>query len=117
MDLILDLVGGPYLAGNQRVLAKRGRHVVVGVAGGAKAEVDLRVLMGRRGSIRGTVLRARSPGEKAEIATAFTQAVVPRFEDGSLKPVVDRLLPAEDAPEAHRLLESNRTFGKVLLRW
>jgi NADPH2:quinone reductase len=117
VDVILDLVGGPYLAGNQRVLAGRGRHVVVGVTGGARAEVDLRALMGRRGSIRGTVLRARSPQEKAEVASGFTRAVVPRFEDGSLKPVVDRLFPADEAAAAHRLLESNDTFGKVLLRW
>ncbi|MCG6955178.1 MAG: NAD(P)H-quinone oxidoreductase [Gemmatimonadetes bacterium] len=117
VDVILDLVGGPYLAGNQRVLARRGRHVVVGVTGGARAEVDLRALMGKRGSIRGTVLRARSLQEKAEIAAGFAQAVVPRFEDGTLKPVVDRLFPAEQAAEAHRLVEANRTFGKVLIRW
>lgn len=117
VDVILDLVGGPYLAGNQRVLARRGRHVVVGVTGGPKAEVDLRALMGRRASIRGTVLRARSPREKAEIAAGFTHTVLPRFEDGSLKPVVDRLFPPEEAAEAHRLVEANGTFGKVLLRW
>lgn len=116
-DVILDLVGGPYLAGNQRVLAPGGRHVVVGVTGGPKAEVDLRALMGRRGSIRGTVLRARSPEEKAAIAAGFTRAVVPRFEEGALRPVVDQVLSAEQAAEAHRLVETNRTFGKILLRW
>lgn len=117
VDVILDLVGGPYLAGNQRVLAKRGRHVVVGVTGGAKAEVDLRALMRTRGSVRGTVLRARSQREKAEIALGFTRVVVPRFEDGSLKPVVDRVFPPEEAAQAHRLVETNGTFGKVLLQW
>jgi NADPH2:quinone reductase len=116
-DVILDLVGGPYLAGNQRVLAPQGRHVVVGVTGGPKAEVDLRALMGRRGSIRGTVLRARSPEEKAGLADGFTRTVVPRFEEGALRPVVDQVLPAEQAAEAHQLVETNRTFGKILLRW
>lgn len=117
VDVILDLVGGPYLAGNQRVLALRGRHVVVGVPGGARAEVDLRTLMGRRASLRGTVLRARPHEEKAELAARFTQEVEPRFAAGALKPVVDRVFPAAEAAEAHRLVASNSTFGKVLLGW
>lgn len=116
-DVILDLVGGPYLAGNQRVLARLGRQIVVGVAGGARAEIDLRVLMGRRGAIRGTVLRARAPEEKAGLAARFAGDVVPRFEAGALMPVVDQVMPAAEAPEAHRLVESNQTFGKVLLSW
>ena len=116
-DVILDLVGGPYLAGNQKVLALRGRHIVVGVTGGARTDVDLRALMARRGSIRGTVLRARPLEEKVALTRAFEQEALPRFESGALSPVLDRILPAENAPEAHRLLEDNVTFGKVLLRW
>jgi len=117
VDVILDLVGGPYLAGNQKVLAPRGRHIVVGVTGGAKAEVDLRALMGRRGSLRGTVLRARPLEEKVALTRAFAEQALPHFASGALRPVVDRVLPASEAPEAHRLLEANATFGKVLLRW
>ncbi len=117
VDVILDLVGGPYLEGNQRVLAPLGRQIVVGVAGGARAEIDLRALMGRRGAIRGTVLRARPPGEKAALASRFGAEVVPRFAAGALRPVVDRVMPAAEAPEAHRLVASNQTFGKVLLAW
>lgn len=116
-DVILDLVGGPYLAGNQKALAPGGRHIVVGVTGGPKAEVDLRSLMGRRGCIRGTVLRARSLEEKIGLARAFEERVLPLFDAGPLRPVVDRVLPAEQAAEAHGLLEANATFGKVLLRW
>jgi putative PIG3 family NAD(P)H quinone oxidoreductase len=116
-DVILDLVGGPYLAGNQRVLASRGRHIVVGVTGGATAEIDLRRLMGRRGSIRGTVLRARSVAEKALLARAFESQVLPGFADDTLAPVVDRTFPAADAGDAHRYMESNRSFGKILLTW
>jgi NADPH2:quinone reductase len=116
-DVILDLVGGPYLADNQRVLATLGRQVVVGISGGARTEIDLRALMGRRGTIRGTVLRARPAAEKAELAARFAREVVPRFASGALQPVVDRVFPAAEAPEAHRLVASNRTFGKVLLSW
>ena len=116
-DVILDLVGGPYLAGNQKVLALRGRHIVVGVTGGARTDVDLRALMARRGSIRGTVLRARPLEEKVALTRAFEREALPRFESGALSPVLDRILSAAEAPEAHRLLEDNVTFGKVLLRW
>jgi NADPH:quinone reductase len=116
-DVILDLVGGPYLAGNQKVLAPGGRHIVVGVTGGPKAEMDLRSLMTRRGSIRGTVLRARPVEEKIELTRAFESRALAFFDSGVLRPVVDRILPAAEAAEAHRLLEGNATFGKVLLRW
>jgi putative PIG3 family NAD(P)H quinone oxidoreductase len=117
VDVILDLVGAAYLEGNQRVLARRGRHVVVGIPSGRRAEVDLRRLMDRRASIRGTVLRARSVEEKAELARAFREEVIPMLESGEARPVVDRIFPAEDAAEAHRLLEENRSFGKLLLEW
>lgn len=116
-DVILDLVGGPYLAGNQKVLAPRGRHVVVGVTGGPRTEVDLRALMVRRGSIRGTVLRVRPLEEKVALTRAFEEQALGLFATGALRPVVDHVLPAEEAPRAHALLEENATFGKVLLTW
>jgi len=116
-DVILDLVGGAYLEGNQRVLAVGGRHIVVGVPSGPKAQVDLRVLMGRRASMRGTVLRARPVGEKAALARAFAEQVLPGFASGELRPVIDRVLPAVEAAEAHRLMEANENFGKILLEW
>jgi putative PIG3 family NAD(P)H quinone oxidoreductase len=116
-DVILDLVGGPYLAGNQRVLATGGRHIVVGVTGGPKTEVDLRALMTRRAHIRGTVLRVRPVEEKIALTQAFEAQVLPLFRSGALRPVVDRVLPASEAAEAHGLLEANATFGKVLLQW
>jgi len=117
VDVILDLVGGPYLAANQRVLAPRGRHVVVGVPGGARAEIDLRALMVKRGRLFGTVLRARPTHETAALARAFEADVLPGLADGSLRPVVDRILPAHDAAEAHRMMERNENFGKILLSW
>lgn len=117
VDVILDLVGGSYLPGNQEVIASGGRHVVVGVPSGPRAELDLRLLMGKRASIRGTVLRARPLAEKIELAEAFTRDILPALAAGRVAPVVDRILPVESVAEAHRYLESNESFGKVLLSW
>jgi len=121
VDVILDLVGGAYLAGNLGVLAPRARWVVVGVPGGGKGTLDLRRVMTRRATLMGTVLRARPPEEKALLARDFETRVVPQFEagagDGRLRPVVDTILPWREGAEAHRRLEANDTFGKVLLRW
>lgn len=117
VDVILDLVGGPYLEGNQRVIAQRGRHVVVGVPGGSDATLSLRALMGSRASIRGTVLRGRPLTEKEALARAFERDVLPGFADGDLRPVIDRTFPAAEAAEAHRTMEANRNFGKLLLEW
>jgi NADPH2:quinone reductase len=117
VDVILDLVGGSYLAGNQRVLASGGRHIVVGVPSGSHSEIDLRLLMRKRGSIRGTVLRSRGVEEKAALARAFEEVVVPRLAAGSVRPVVDRVYGPADAGEAHRRMEANVNFGKILLSW
>jgi putative PIG3 family NAD(P)H quinone oxidoreductase len=117
VDVILDLVGGPYLSGNQRVLATRGRMIVVGVTGGVRAEIDLRLLMARRASIAGTVLRARPPEEKARLAHAFTERVVPVLGSGDVRPVVDDVYAPERVADAHRRIEANDSFGKLVLRW
>lgn len=117
VDVILDLVGGPYLEGNQKVLAHQGRHIVVGVPGGPKATLDLRALMRARGSIRGTVLRARPRQEKVELARAFEEWACPLFAARRVRPVIDDVLPAEAASEAHVRMAENRTFGKLLLTW
>ena len=117
VDVVLDLVGGAYLEGNQRVLAERGRHVVVGIPSGSRSTLDLGLLMRKRASLRGTVLRSRPSDEKAALARAFSRDVSPGFEDGSLRPVIDRIFPAEDAAAAHRRMEENRNFGKLLLAW
>lgn len=117
VDAVLDLVGGAYLPGNQEVMASGGRHIVVGTPAGGRAEVDLRLLMGRRATIRGTVLRARPREEKLALARRFEAAVVPRFESGDLAPVLDRTFPAEDVSAAHGWMEENRNFGKILLLW
>ena len=116
-DVILDLVGASYLAGNQAAIAVGGRHVVVGVPGGSRAGIDLRRLMVRRARLYGTVLRARRVEEKATLAAEFTSAVLPGFAGGTLQPVIDSVLPATRAAEAHRRMEENRNFGKIVLAW
>jgi putative PIG3 family NAD(P)H quinone oxidoreductase len=116
-DVILDLVGAPYLAGNQKAIAARGRMVVVGVTGGPKAEIDLRALMGKRATMVGTVLRARPLEQKIALARAFAERVVPGFAAGSLKPVIDGVYRPEQAADAHRRMEENETFGKLLIVW
>jgi len=117
VDVVLDLVGGPYLSGNVEVLAVGGRWVVVGVSGGAVAEMDLRGLMVKRASVTGTVLRARPLEEKIALARAFEARVIPQFEQERLEPVIDRIYRPEEAAEAHRRMEANLNFGKLLLTW
>ena len=117
VDVILDLVGAPYLAKNQAAISVGGRHVVVGVPGGSRAEIDLRALMARRARLFGTVLRARGVAEKAALAREFGAAVVPGFVDGSLVPVIDRVFAVTEAADAHRRMEANRNFGKIVMVW
>ena len=117
VDVILDLVGGSYLEGNQRALATCGRHVVVGVPGGPVAPIDLRAMMSRRATLKGTVLRARPLAEKAALAAAFEERVLPMFTDGRASPVIDRTFSPEGAARAHRMMEANENFGKLLIRW
>jgi NADPH:quinone reductase len=114
-DGILDLVGGAYLAGNLRCVAMRGRIIIVGLVAGARHELDMRRLLSRRVTLVGTVLRSRSHGEKVAAARGVQADVVPLLERGIVAPVVDTVLPLEDARRAHELVAENRNFGKVVL--
>jgi putative PIG3 family NAD(P)H quinone oxidoreductase len=115
VDVVLELVGGAYVAEDLACLAQRGRIVVVGMMGGTQAQVDLSMLMHKRAVLRGTVLRARPLEEKILAARALERHIAPLFAAGTLRPVVDCVLPLARAAEAHRLVESNATFGKVVL--
>ena len=117
VDVILDLVGAEYLAGNLEVMATGARQVVVGVPSGPRGEVDLRHLMKKRGLIKGTVLRARPLEEKIALAREFERRVCPLFDARKIVPVVDRTLPAAQASRAHQVMENNENFGKILLLW
>jgi putative PIG3 family NAD(P)H quinone oxidoreductase len=117
VQAVLDLVGGNYLEGNLRVVALRGRIVVVGLTAGAIAPFNMGVLLRKRVTIVGTTLRARPLEEKIELAREFSARVIPLFDAGRLKPVIDRVMPFGEVRDAHTLMQSNKTFGKIVLRW
>jgi putative PIG3 family NAD(P)H quinone oxidoreductase len=115
-DVILDNMGASYLARNIDALAVNGRLVVIGLQGGARAELDLGRLLAKRAAVLGTTLRSRPPGEKAAIVAAVREHVWPLLESGQVRPVIDRVLPLAGAAEAHRVVEASEHVGKVLLR-
>jgi putative PIG3 family NAD(P)H quinone oxidoreductase len=116
VDVVLDSIGAPYLKGNLDSLAVGGRLVLIGLMGGARGEIDLSALLVRRLSLVGSTLRARPADEKARIVAGFVARFGAALAAGRLRPVVDRVLPLADAPEAHRLLQASAHFGKVVLR-
>lgn len=115
VDVILDMIGGEYVPREIAALAEEGRLVLISTMGGAKAEIDLRAVMGRRLSITGSTLRARSSEFKGGIARSLRANVWPLLESGSVKPVVHATFPLERASEAHRLMESSEHIGKIVL--
>lgn len=112
----LDLVGGALLAETLQALRPRGRLVLVGLTGGRTAQLDLALVLGRRLRIEGTVLRARPHAEKVELTRGFAREVLPLLRAGSVRPVIDRVLPLGEIQQAHRLMEANATFGKLVVR-
>ena len=117
VDLVLDLVGGRYTAESLACLALRGRMVLVGTVDGVKSELDLRVALGKRVQITGTVLRARPLEEKMALARAVERHVLPLLARGSYRPVVDRVLPMDQVAEAFEHLAADRNVGKIVLSW
>lgn len=116
VSLILDLVGASYLAANLDALAPRGRLLLIGTLAGASAPLDFRQVMGKRLRLTGTVLRARSTEEKARATRLFAAHVAPLLARGAVRPVIDSVYDLADIRAAHLRLESNETFGKVVLR-
>jgi NADPH2:quinone reductase len=116
VNLILDLVGASYLAANLDALAPRGRLIFVGTMGGATAALNFGVVMSKRLSLRGTVLRARSTEEKARAVRLFAASVVPLLARGAVRPVVDSVFALADVRAAHTRMEANENFGKIVLR-
>lgn len=115
IDVVLDVVGGEYLTRNLQALAQKGTIVQVGLMGSATTEVNLGMFMAKRCSLIGTTLRARPIEEKVALTQRFGIEVLPLFDTGALRPIVDSRYPLEEAAEAHRRLESNATVGKILL--
>jgi NADPH2:quinone reductase len=116
VDAILDHVGAKYLQPNMASLAYGGRLVIIGVTGGIKAELNLALMMVKRQEIIGSVLRSRPVKEKSEIVAAFTRAALPRFADRSVVPIIEKVFPLDDVVAAHRMMEEDRHFGKIVLR-
>jgi putative PIG3 family NAD(P)H quinone oxidoreductase len=114
-DVILELVGAPHFPANLEVLAPKGRIVVVGVGAGQEIDLPLLVLMQKRATIRGTVLRARPLEEKGTVVRSFEREVVPFLAAGRMRPLVDSVYPADRVTEAFDRLESSGKLGKVLL--
>ncbi len=115
VDVILDLVGAASLKANLDSLALKGRLIFVGTTSGAKAEIDYAVVMRKRLRVMGTSLRTRSIEEKATATRLFAQHVVPLLVSGNVRPVIDSVFPMEQVRAAHERIESNESFGKVVL--
>jgi NADPH2:quinone reductase len=114
---VLDLVGGKLLEASLRVVALRGRVIAVGTTGGSKVEVDLGLLLRRRIHLSGTVLRSRPLEEKISLAREFSNAVLPLFSSGRVRPIVDSSFPFSQVRKAHERMEGNDSFGKIVLTW
>jgi putative PIG3 family NAD(P)H quinone oxidoreductase len=114
-DVILDNMGAKYLSRNVSALAANGRLVVIGLQGGARAELDLGALLSKRAAVIATSLRARPPSEKAAIVASVREHVWPLLAAGTVKPVVDRRFALGEAADAHRYLEESTHVGKLLL--
>lgn len=115
--VILDTVGAAYLAQNVQVVAKKGRIIVIGLMGGVNGDLPLGLLLAKRASVHGSVLRSRSPHEKAALTKSFSDEMLGKFAAGELRPIVDDVLPMTDVQAAHQRMDANETFGKLVLRW
>jgi NADPH:quinone reductase-like Zn-dependent oxidoreductase len=115
VNVIVDLVGATYLEANLKALATLGRMVLVGTTSGSKATLDFGLMMRKRATIVGTVLRARSAEEKATATRLFANHVVPLLAAGTVRPVIDRVYRLDEVREAHARMESNESFGKIVL--
>jgi putative PIG3 family NAD(P)H quinone oxidoreductase len=113
--VVLDMVGGDYVARNLKCLADDGRHVSIAVQGGAMATIPVFEVMRRRLTLTGSTLRPRDAGFKAMVADELSRTVWPHVEAGKLKPVIDRTYTLADAAEAHRRMESGEHVGKLVL--
>ncbi|MBZ0231082.1 MAG: zinc-binding dehydrogenase, partial [Deltaproteobacteria bacterium] len=116
--VILDAVGAAYFDENLRALAPRGRLVLIGtLGGGGGSPPPIGMMLGKRLTVIGTVMRARPLEEKIELARVATARLVPLFERGLLAPVIDRILPMTACADAHARMERDENVGKIVLAW
>ena len=116
VDVILDHIGADYLTSNMKALAIKGTLVIIGVMSGARSEFDLAAMMVKCQQVVGSVLRRRSISEKAEIIADFTRVVMPFMTSREIIPLIDQVLPLEEAAAAHRIMETSAHFGKIVLQ-
>ena len=114
-DVLVDFIAASYLDRNVQALATCGRMIVIGLLGGLSAELNLAALLAKRATIRGTLLRSRSLEEKAAATRAFEKSVVPHLASGRIRSVVDSTFPLARVADAHRSMETNAHFGKIVL--
>ncbi len=115
-DLILDHIGAKYLAPNMNSLAYKGKLVIIGVTSGIKAELNLALMMVKRQQIIGSVLRSRPVPEKGEIVAEFTRCALPKFADRTIVPIIEKVFTIDQVAEAHRMMEADQHFGKIVLK-
>ncbi len=116
VDVILDHVGAKYLAPNMNSLAYKGKLVIIGIISGIKAELNLALMMVKRQQIIGSVLRSRPVSEKGEIITEFSRRALPRFADRTIVPIIEKVFTIDEVVEAHRMMEEDKHFGKIVLK-
>jgi putative PIG3 family NAD(P)H quinone oxidoreductase len=117
VDMILDPLGAETLPGDLRVLARKGRVVFLATMSGARGELDIGLLMAKRGRLIGSTLRSRPREEKARIVARFREEILPGFESGALKVSIDSRLPPDRAAEAFSRMRANLNTGKILIDW
>jgi tumor protein p53-inducible protein 3 len=117
VDVILDHIGGPYLSPNIESLAQGGRLVLIGMMQGMRTEIDLSVVLRGHLKIIGSTLRTRPDTEKAQIVAAFLKQFGTALEAGRLRPPIYKVIPASDAPTAHRMMQASEHFGKIVLKF
>ena len=117
VDVVLDMVAGSYVARELKCLAEDGRIVIIAVQGGVDAQIDAGLVLRRRLLITGSTLRPRPLAFKSAIAASLRRTVWPWLEAGTVKPVIFKVFPAEQAAAAHTLMESNQHIGKLVLAW
>jgi len=115
VDVLLDIVAGPYMQKNLDCMALEGRYVIIAFLQGPKAELNMRIVLGRRLTITGSTLRPQTVEEKAAITSKVAEHVLPLLESGQVRPIIDTTMPLEQAAAAHTLMESSRHMGKIVL--